>query len=114
MIWNQKNGFTIVEVVISSLIFVIAVAGIFASINLLRKPAEDTTDKINAAFVGKEILEGLRKQVDAASWQTGDLTVGTHALNTISVDGVTYTPSYTVSDDPDTSARKVTLSINWI
>jgi prepilin-type N-terminal cleavage/methylation domain-containing protein len=114
---NSNSGFTLVEVVISTVIFTIVAAGLYASVSTLRKPAMDTTKKINASFVGKQILEELRNDVSADTWNNGGPLVpsGTpYVLPDVTVGGITYHPQYIVENDPDGSpARKVTLTITW-
>lgn len=128
-----------VEIIVSALIFSIAVAGMFATISSLQKPAEESREDISAAYVGKQILEDLRKEIDAETWDTladtGALDVdpggaGTcpgapgmdhnlsdlpgYAIDTVTIDSITYTPTYRVDCDPGgTAGKKVTLDIAW-
>ena len=111
---GQNNGFTIVEVVVAALIFAITVAGAFGAISALRGPAMSSKEDLTASFIGKQVLEDLRTAVDAETWATGDLTNGAHTLANVTVNGVIFSPSYTVSDDPGgTQAKKVDLTITW-
>lgn len=112
---NTRIGFTMTEVIIATLIFSLAMAGVFASISELRQPAVDSSQEVTAAFVGKRILEDLRSEVSAETWNsTGNLIPGSTYTNTVVVGNTTYTTSYTVTTDPDgTSARKVILNITW-
>ena len=110
----KKQGFTIVEVIVSVIIFLIAAAGIFATISSLSQPAGESNREIAAALVAKQILADLRRDMDMTDWDGGDLSVGTHPWTAVTVDGVTYTPQYVVETDPQgTDARKVTLTITW-
>ena len=119
---NQLEGFTITEVVVAALIFAIATAGVLATASSMRTPAVESSEDVTAAFLAKRILDDLRSQLDAISWnQTGgpfDTTVGnppgTHALNAIVIGTKTYTPSYQIMNDPNgTRARKINLTIQW-
>lgn len=130
----ETGGFTIIEVIISAMIFTIAVAGVLATVSSLSKPAADTADEVTAAFMGKRILDQLRREVDASStagWDTSSSplnpnggdgngsydasdSVTSTLLAPVTIDGITYTPTYTVEPDPDgTNGRKVTLTITW-
>ena len=110
---SQIKGFSFVEVVVASVIFTLVAVGMFATISIVRQPAEESSEEITAAFVGKQILENLRKEVDAATWGTGPLSVGTYT-NLVEVDGVFYNATYIVEDDPGTtSAKKVTMNLKW-
>ncbi len=112
---DKKIGFTMTEVIIATLIFTLAMAGVFASISELRQPAVESTQEVTAAFVGKRILEDLRSQVSAETWNsTGNLILGSTYTNSFSVSSTTYYTIYTVTSDPDgTSARKVILNVTW-
>lgn len=116
-LWNtsqRRDGFTIVEVVVAALIFAITVAGAMGAVSSLRAPAAASKEDITAAFIGKQVLEDLRSAVDAETWASGDLSNGVHTLANMTVGGVTYTPTYTVSDDPSgTQAKKVDLTVTW-
>ncbi len=116
---NKNTGFTLVEIIVSSLIFAIAAAGVFATVSMLKQPTNVSSKEVTAAFIGKRILEDLRTQVDANNWNTGELAIGTHPPLTgpttpVIVNGISYAPSYVVSaDSKGTSARKVVLNITW-
>lgn len=111
---SRADGFTIVEVVVAALIFALAVTGVFSAIGALRGPAVASKEDITAAFVGKQVLEDLRTEVDAETWTTGSLANGNYTLPAVTVDGVAYTPSYLVTNDPGgTQAKKVDLTITW-
>jgi len=112
--FNSK-GFSLVEVVVASVVFAISAAGTIAMISSLNKPAHETSDAVTASLVGKQILEEFRKEVDMATWDEvdGKLAVGDHTLADIVIDGQTYTPTYTVVEDASTRARRVDLHVDW-
>ncbi len=60
----NNTAFSLLEVLLSSVIFVIAVAGIFATFNAVRTPATNTESALTAAAFGKQVLETLRIQVN--------------------------------------------------
>lgn len=102
------------EVVIATLIFSLAMAGVFASISNLRQPAIESTQEVTAAFIGKRVLEDLRKDVSAATWNSGNLAIGTYGpIEAAKVGNQTYFYNYIVTSDPGTNARQVTLNVYW-
>ncbi len=129
----RDTGFTITEVIVSAVIFSLAAAGIFATVSSLNQAGGESSQEISAAYIGKQVLEDLRKEIDAATWNTGALGLtadgtcpGAAALNhilsdipayaadTITVGSITYTPAYLVECDPDgTSAKRVTMTVTW-
>ena len=120
----DKNGFSLVEAVVASLIFATAVVGVFATMSSFKKPSIDSDKKLMAAFIGKQVLEDLRVHVDQRDWDTGasplsPLGGGRHpsqlgqffnAFNpTYSVN---YQYFYTVTQDVSGS-RQVNLTLSW-
>ena len=112
---QSKQGFTLMEVVISVILFGLAMAGVFTSISQLRQPAVESTEEVTAAFLGKRVLDDLRTQVTAETWNgtTSLLYPGNTYTNSFSINGKTYTTTYYVENDTSTSARKVTMNITW-
>ncbi len=83
-----KKGFaSIVEMIVTAVIFAIAAIGIFSTISMLRaqSPVSDSGGRLGAAYTGKRILEDLRGRVDAGEWMAnlGPLATGTLHTNTI-------------------------------
>lgn len=111
---NKIEAFTMTEIIVATVIFTLGIAGLFTTISSLRQPAIESTQEVTAAFIGKRILEDLRGEVNAASWDSGKLATGTHTMSPINVDGRSYNATYTVLNDPaGTNARQVTLNIIW-
>lgn len=113
---NQIKAFTMTEVIIATIIFSLAMAGVFASIANLREPAVESSQEVTAAFIGKRVLDDLRSEVNAATWDTGGLSLGTHTITpAINISGQNYNVSYTVAADVTggTNARQVTMDITW-
>ena len=112
---KSSTGFTITEVIVAAVIFTIAMAGIFTSISNLRQPAAESSQEVTAAFIGKKILDNLRTQVSAQTWNGVDglLSLGTHS-NSVTVGNMIYDVMYNVENDPaGTGARRVTLNVTW-
>jgi len=112
---HAQTGFSMVEVIVASLIFSLAAAGIFATVSSLNQPSQDSDEEVRAVFIGKQVLESLRTAVSANTWDTGPLAIGdTYTGNSIIVDGISYDWVYAVEADPyGTGARKVILNVTW-
>jgi len=113
-----ETGFSLVEVVVATIIFFFFAAGLLATISALSKPAQVSGREIRAAMIAKSVLQDLRKDVDAETWNYGGLTVGGPYNFPIAPfyggETPTYSASYTVADDPNGSkARKVTVTVTW-
>ncbi|OGX37482.1 MAG: hypothetical protein A3C36_06325 [Omnitrophica WOR_2 bacterium RIFCSPHIGHO2_02_FULL_52_10] len=109
----QKKGFaSITEVIVASIIFVLAAAGILSTLSMLRPQGSGSTQKIEAAYLGKGIMDDLRKDVDAATWNNPNsrLAAGVHNLGQSNG----YTVSYTVTQlPPPSNARRLDMTITW-
>lgn len=99
---------------IAAIVFVIAVTGVLATIGNIKKPSARTDRSLTAAYVGQQVLEDMRTNVDAGAWDDpgSPLSLGTHN-GSKPVNGVTYTYTYTVVQDPVSKARQVTITVNW-
>lgn len=116
---NQKAFASIVEVVITAIIFVIASLGIFTAISTLRPQGAQSVERLEAAYQAREFLEDLQSNLDTTSWGTGgNLEVGTHST-TVTKNGTTYTLTWTVSQAQDSGGtpmpdvRKVDLQVDY-
>ncbi len=118
---NDQSAFTIVEVLVSSVIFAIAAVGVFASIAAIRSPSMVSERKLTAAYYGRQILDDLRTKVDGRNWVSAtstwnggsDLAVGTHSLGTTTINGTAYTSAYVVTQVSGTNLWQADLTVNW-
>ena len=63
----NRSAFTLLEVLLASIIFVITIAGVFTTLNTMRTPVADKENSLQAAIFGRQVLEALRSQVDSSS-----------------------------------------------
>ncbi|MBI5149668.1 MAG: hypothetical protein HZA28_02715 [Candidatus Omnitrophica bacterium] len=88
----QKNGFaSILEVIITSIIFMLAAFGILTTVSMLRPAGQESFREVEAAYQAKNMMDYLRDQIDAATWgdNTGPLatdvmhsqTIGDYTVN---------------------------------
>lgn len=115
MLKGLKNqGFaSVVEVIVTSVIFILAAAGILTTISMLRPQGEESARKLQAAYIGKGIIDDLRSQIDARTWNDsgGNFAVGTpYTIN--SIDGV-YNVTYFFEDVPGLGLRKLTMNVDF-
>jgi len=64
----NNTAFTLLEVLLAAIIFVISVGGVFITLDAMRKPVADKESELNAALFGKQVLEALRSQVNVSSY----------------------------------------------
>ena len=112
---KRAAGFaSIVEVIVTTVIFILATAGILSTVSMLKPHARGSTKEIEAAYVGKAVIDQLRKQVAAADGGVffgSNLSLGTHNLPPSGPNG-DYTVSYTVTE-PIPNVRKLSMTITW-
>ncbi len=111
---NQAGFASIVEVAVTTVVFVLATAGILSTMSMLKPHGKISEKKIEAAYVGKGILDEIRKEVGVTAG--GDLfgpnlALGAHGPTVIG----DYTVNYTVAEDPpgNPDLLKVTMTITW-
>ena len=109
----HTHGFTIVETVVAAVIFLLAVGGVFAALGGIVKPSTRSDRSLQAAYIGQQVLEGLRVKVEEGTWDSAELAEGTHYCPTINNTIGNYSCAYDVVEDPNSGARQVTMNITW-
>ncbi len=116
----KQMGFSLVEVVVATLIFALAAAGIMATVAALSNPSRSVRSDVQAAFLAREVIEDLRGQVTATEWTnaSGPFVQGAdygaaYPDVTDTAGGVTYSREYTITDDPDTGGKFVDVTVTW-
>jgi len=106
----DKKAFTLVEVIVAAVVFAGAAMLAFAAVGRLKLSENVSVYRLNAALMAKKDRDGLSKDVNAQTWSSGNLTVGTHGGIT-DPDFPSYTASYVVSNSG--SCRKVDITVTW-
>src|SRR3989338_7885463 len=68
---NMKNGFTIIELIISIFILSVAVVGIFSAFSMMAILTADVTDRLTATYLVQEGMEIIRNIRDT-NWLNMD------------------------------------------
>jgi len=89
----NNEAFSLLEILLAAIIFLVAIAGIFATLNAVRGPVANKENQLAASVFGKQVLEALYSQVSAdpsgaatyydtcaSPCATFDLSVGTHQV----------------------------------
>ena len=122
----KKNGYSLVEIVVSSLIFSIAAAGLLSLFASQRETSDRGEKRLLAAYYGRQVLEELRAKVDQRNWNAGtpnwwnlncdDLSYawpGSLPPSTLHNAQVNYTCTEILPPNPAAGSRKFTLTIKW-
>ena len=99
----NNRAFSLLEVLLASIIFVISITGVFITLTALRKPVADKENALAAAILGKQVLEALRSSVNAGTFYSTncsspcsnfDLSLGTHLVTPLPP-GLSWPASFT-------------------
>lgn len=114
----NRSGLSLVEIIISTLIFVMATAGLIGLFSSTKRHTLRSRSLMVQGELGRYFLEQLHKQVRQDQWGTNCLSSdGTDtncgAYTVINIDGVNYTPEFIKSEVPGVRIRKVKLTISY-
>jgi type II secretory pathway pseudopilin PulG len=106
---KDKGIASIVEVIVTAVVFVIAAAGILSTVAMFRPQGKEASQKIEAAYIGKGIIDDLRRQVNAEDWDNlgSNLAVGTYSA-TFGVYNIDY-----IITEPTSGIRYLVMNITF-
>ena len=112
---NNYGFASILEVTITAIVFSIAAVGLMSTITMVNPESTISSKRLEAAYVGKSIMDELRRDVDASTWFIGNadnpLSTGTTFTRTVDMGGIQYNVSYFLTDVDD--ARQMTMTIDY-
>jgi len=88
----NTEAFTLLEVLLAAIIFIISIAGVFVTLNAIRIPVLNKENQLSATVFSKQVLDALYSQVNAqattnfygtcnGTCTTFDLQLGTHQVS---------------------------------
>ena len=106
---KDKGIASIVEVIVTAVVFVVAAAGILSTVAMFRPQGKEASLKIEAAYIGKGIIDDLRQQVNAEDWNntTSILWPGTYNA-TFGSFNIDY-----IITEPTSGLRYLTMNITY-
>jgi Tfp pilus assembly protein PilW len=118
---HNKSGFTLVEIIMASVIFVLVIAGLLSVFVAGNKQIIHVRERITSAELGKLFVDPLQMDVSQATWdQAGNkLIIGSSSAATQKVNNRNFSATYTVADATTDTAltgtdlRRVTTQITW-
>ena len=114
----KKRGFTLVEVIVASLILVFTVAGVLFVFSSEKAALERAGRRIQAMDFARQTLEQLKNEVRADTWDAGGLRVhddGWQALPGKFAANFSGRRKYVVTSGPAAgSYRCVTVTVDWV
>lgn len=102
-----KKAITLVEIIVSAMLLASALAGIVATFVSTRRMVGRGTERVTAANLAREKLNGLYSSVRADQWEpssfndylgSSELNEGVTHSSSVTVDNVVYDIDYDVAD----------------
>ncbi len=120
----NRNGFTLVEVIISALILALTAGGVLYIFSMEKGTVSETGHRVEAMEFARQSLEDLNKEIGADTWPGGALTAEVDVDTSASLpegdfkDKFGATRKHRITDmDPDHSGdpdyKSVTVTVNW-
>lgn len=109
---SSEAAFSMVEVVVSSLVLATSAVAVFAVVAGSKAPQYETDRKLLAVSRARALSDQLRMNVAQNLWNSTQWAPGTHALAAdANYPGISA--RYTVTNIPATGAKQVTLNVSW-
>ncbi len=107
--WGCDHGFTILEVIVAIMIFIISLMGLISVTTSVIQGNAFSQQVTTATNLAQEELEVLKRK----GYDHADLTAGTHNDPGNPVSSI-YTRSWTVlANTPDTDIKTLTMTVSW-
>ncbi|PIQ87843.1 MAG: hypothetical protein COV73_01965 [Candidatus Omnitrophica bacterium CG11_big_fil_rev_8_21_14_0_20_43_6] len=109
----KKSGFTLIEILVSAVIFALVMAGllgVFASGNRILM---HTRERIIGAELGKFFIDPMQVNVRQDQWTATNPLLISGAPTIESINNQDFTYGYTTGAVAGTDLRRVTTTINW-
>lgn len=111
---KNKKGLTLFEILVSVVILALVVTGLANVFVAGKKYVQHNKMRMSGGEVGKYFLDPIQNDVNASTWTTNGVGTGAIPTETKSIDGKSYTGTYTVSNDsPLTNINKVKVEVKW-
>jgi len=106
---KDKGIASIVEIIVTSVVFVVAAAGILSTVAMFRPQGREASQKIEAAYIGKGIIDDLRQHVNAENWGLASSNLAVDTYNTTIGD---YSVNWKITE-PTEGLRYLTMNITF-
>ncbi len=107
------TGFTLIEIIVSVFILSLVITGLAYVFLAAKQHIVHSRSKITGAELGRLFLAPLQGDVRQDQWGSNCLSNVTGCPGNQTVDNITYTPTYDITNLTGTTLRKVKVSINW-
>lgn len=109
----KNKGFSMVEVVVASVITTATIAMVFGTMMVSRRPMDDADKQMRAGIIARKAMAKLRDEVDANRWTTGNLQESGRSLYFTESDSGIDFQVYKVVVDDGFGGKKVSIEVGW-
>ncbi len=112
----RKNAFTLVEIIVGSLILTLIVASFLSVALSIQRLNRRSLYRLQAINVARQVLEGLYQEVRQDTWNTSSngLRQGQNISGgSFIVDDINYTAQYNVQYIASNRLARVDLTVQW-
>jgi Tfp pilus assembly protein PilV len=88
---RSSDAFSMVEVIVAAVLFLVAASGILGTMIQTRKPSMESDQKTRAALYAQRVSEWLRSDLAANTWDTNVWMEGQHSFPAAGGFNGTYT-----------------------
>lgn len=109
----MKKSVTLVEILVASFILASALAGLLATFAAVRTYITRSNVRLAATNIARGVLNQLKVNVTAATWNTGDLAGNTSNNMNVTIEGKIYNGTYNVTNVTGRDYRQVIMNIAY-
>lgn len=109
----NKKGLTLLEILISTLILAITMTGLGNLFFSAKRYILHSRSRMTAGELGKYFLDPLQMDIRQDKWGSNCLSAATGCPAAQTLNKITYTPAYDISDVSGTTLRKAKVTISW-
>jgi Tfp pilus assembly protein PilW len=113
---RHSTGISMLEIVISMMILALVLVGLINVFVVSRGYMAHSRFRTSASQLATVFMDPLQNDVRQNDWNetTNNLSVNTTTGDKVIIDGVAYTPTYTVTDESaGTALRRVVVNVTW-
>ena len=108
----MRKGFTLIEVVVGSIILAVTFAGLLATFTAVRRYVKRANKRLIATRLAVTQLNELYREVKEDTWDSGTLQPGSINSGSYTIDKQVY-PDGVVSVTEGEDYRRVSITINY-
>jgi Tfp pilus assembly protein PilV len=110
----HKKALSLLEILIATMILSLVVIGLVNVFISGKRYVLHSRSRMTGAELGRYFIDPYQMQVNQGNWTNNCLSNSTLCLNeNMGLDGVTYNVSYSSSNVPGTTLRKLIANISW-